>query len=151
SIKVLAVQPLMPGNELGRKRFVFGTCALTAHRPARRLNSVRHDSVLRGLPLDSRSRLDESNDGLMHVERRREVALMHAKFAATIAHHDVPISRQLTRLNALETERSQSREEFTRIARNALERQRQLRVISPTPTKDRGQRLKHFTGPGKNV
>ena len=46
------------------------------------------------------------HDGLMNVDRRREIPFVNSQFPTAKAHHHVAIPRQLTRLDATQPKRS---------------------------------------------
>jgi len=87
------------------------------------------------------------DDGSVDVDRCRQVALMHAHLVPAEAHHHVAVMRQPARRDALETERSETREQFVRVSRRTVEVQRELRRLHAPAIQDRLQRAKHFTGP----
>jgi hypothetical protein len=55
---------------------------------------------------------------------------VHAKLAASIAHHDGAVPRETTAIDAAEAERSQPREQLGRVPRRGIERECEL-VVRP--------------------
>jgi hypothetical protein len=102
--EMLIVESCMPGRKSLGDWLILGSRSLAAHGTARRVDNVRDDAPLCSAPFGSRSSFDKRDDGLMHLDRCAEVALVDAQLAAAEAHHDVPVPRQLTPRDALEAE-----------------------------------------------
>src|SRR5215467_10153462 len=108
---------------------------------------MRHDLLLCLTAHRPRAALDEHDDRALNLFRRGEISLVNTQPRRAIAHHDVPISRELDLGDAFQPERPQASEELISIARvgGCIELERELADIARA--EKRLQRAKHFTGP----
>src|SRR5689334_7028734 len=77
--EMLRVEALVPLAEFERQRLVIGVRLLTSSSLRRRTDLEGNDLSSCRAPLGARPALDEPHDRLVHVERRRQVSLVHAK------------------------------------------------------------------------
>ena len=150
--EMFGVEALVPLTELERERFVVGVSLLAPSALWRRLHLEGDDPLTGRAPRGARSALDESHDRLVHLDRRGEIALVHAKTLALKAHHHVSVSREAAIVDSPQSQRSKSDEQLDGVAwrRGRREIERELRRIAAA-RENRGQRAKHFTGPAMNV
>ena len=140
----------MPLLELPCERLVLGAGSLAAAAVAPRRTGERHDLLGRRAALGPRPALDESDDRLVNVRRRREIPFVHAKLGAAPADHHVGVAREPARRDTLESERAEPREKVVgRAQLPGVELEHELRRVASS--EQRFQRVKHCSGPGENA
>jgi hypothetical protein len=89
--------------ELPRQWLIFGAHSFAAAAVAPGRAGERHDPLGRRTPLGPRPALDESDDRLVNLRRRREIPFVHAELGAAPADHHIGVARQPGRRDALES------------------------------------------------